>query len=177
MMPMRSLGEVFIAKSVTGAIKVLIGSVITLIILGLVGCTRPTGYTKAGSFLTGTTGYGYKDKRINGDEFSIVVVGNIVTSKTRAAEIALLRAAHLAKEQGRTHFVIIKQKVETTEKAVTMSIPLFVGGVLVPVPVAEKTDKEPMAILLIHLLPLQSAYPPEALNAAEVIEQLAKHLE
>jgi len=177
MMPMRSLGEVYIAKSVMGAIKVLIGPIIILIILGLAGCARPTGYTKAASFLTGTTGYGYKDKRINGDEFSIVVVGNPSTSKARAAEIALLRAAHLTKEQGRTHFIIIKQKTETTEKAVTISIPLYVGGVFVPVPVDEKTDKEPMAILLIRLLPLQPAYPPDALNAAEVIEQIAKHLE
>ena len=179
MMPMRSLGEVFITKSVMGAIKVLIGAIIILTILGLVGCARPTGYTKASSssFLTDTTSYGYKDKRINGDEFSIVVLGNKLTSKARAAEIALLRAAHLTKEQGRTHFVIIKQKTETTEKAVTISIPLFVGGVLVPVPVGEKTNREPMAILLICVLPPQPVYPPDALNAAEVIEQLAKHLE
>ncbi len=176
-MPMRSLGQFFIAKRAMGAIKGLIGSIIILIILGLVGCARPTGYTKASSFLTVDKGYGYRDKRISGDEFSIVVVGNPSTSKTRAAEIALLRAAHLMKEKGRTHFVIIKQKVETTEKAVTISIPLFVGGVLVPVPVGEKTDKEPMAILLIRVLPLQPEYQPDALNAAEVIEQIAKHLE
>ena len=177
MMLMRSLSEVFTEKRIMGAIKVLIGSIIILTILGLVGCARPTGYTKASSFLTGTTSYGYEDKRINGDEFSIVVLGNPSTSKARAAEIALLRAAHLTKEQGRTHFVIIKQKTETTEKAVAMSIPLFVGGVLVPVPVGERTDKEPMSILLIRPLPPQPAYPPDALNAAEVIEQLAKHLE
>src|SRR5512139_2226817 len=131
------------------AIKVLIGSIIILIILGLVGCARPTGCTKASSLLTGTTGYGYSDKRINGGEFSIVVLGNPLTSKARVAEIALLRAAYLTKKEGRTHFGIIKQKAETTEKAVPISIPLYVGGVLVPVPVGDKTDKEPMAILLI----------------------------
>ncbi len=176
-MLMRLLCKVFIAQKTKGAIKGLIGSIIILIILGLVGCARPTGYTKsASSFLTGAKGYGYSDKRINGDEFSIVVLGNPSTSKARVAEIALLRAAHLTKEQGRTHFVIIKQKTQTTEKAVPISIPLYVGGVLVPVPVGEKTDKEPMAILLIRLLPLQPAYPPDALNAAEVIDNLAKQL-
>jgi D-alanyl-D-alanine carboxypeptidase len=176
MMPMRSLRYVFIEKRVMGVINGVIWSIIILIIL--VGCARPTGYTKASSsFLTGATGYGYKDKRINGDEFSIVVLGNPSTSKARAAEIALLRAAHLTKKQGRTHFVAIKQKTETTEKAVTISIPLFVGGVFVPVPVGEKTDIEPIAFLLIRVLPPQPAYPPEALNAADVIEQLAKHLE
>jgi hypothetical protein len=177
MIPMTSLGEVFTAKRAMGGIKGLIGSIIILIILGLVGCARPTGYTKASSFLTGIKGYGYSDKRINGDEFSIVVLGNPSTSKARAAEIALLRAAHLAKEEGRTHFVIIRQKAETTEKAVLISIPLWLGGPMVVVPVGEKTTKEPMAILVIRLLPLQPAYPPDALNADEVIKQLAKHFE
>jgi hypothetical protein len=177
MMPMRSIREVFIAKKAMGGIKGLIGYIIILIILGSVGCARPTGYTKASSFLTGTKGYGYSDKRINGDEFSIVVVGNPLTSKARAAEIALLRAAHLTKEEGRTHFVIIKQKTETTERAVLISIPLWLGGPMVVVPVGEKTSREPMAILVIRLLPLQPAYPPDALNAAEVVEQIAKHLE
>ena len=176
-MPMRSLRQVFIAKRAMDAIKGLIGSMIILTILGLVGCARPTGYTKASSFLTGTKGYGYSEKRINGDEFSIVVLGNPLTSKARAAEIALLRAAHLTKEEGRTHFIIIKQKAMSTEKAVLISIPLWFGGPMVMVPVGEKTTKEPMAILLIRLLPLQPAYPPDALNAAEVIEQIPKHLE
>ena len=176
MMPMRSLGEIFIVKRAMGAIKGLAGSIIILIILGLVGCAGPTGYTKASTSLTGTRDYGYSDKRISSDEFSIVVVGNPSTSKLRAAEIALLRAAHLTKEEGRTHFVIIRQKAEITERAVIISIPLFAGGVFVSVPVGEKTDREPMAILLIRLLSLQPAYPPDALNAAEVIEHLAKHL-
>jgi len=177
-MLMRSLCEVSIAKKTMGAIKCLIGSIIILIILGLVGCARPTGYTKSASpFFTGAKGYGYSDKRISDDEFSIVVLGNPLTSKARVAEIALLRAAHITKEQGRTHFVIIKQKVETTEKAVPISIPLFIGGVLVPVPVDEKTNREPLAILLIRLLPLESAYPQDALNVADVIEQLTKYLQ
>jgi hypothetical protein len=174
---MRSLGEVFAARRAMGGIKGLIGSIIILIILGLVGCARPTGYTKASSFLTGIKGYGYSDKRINGDEFSIVVLGNPSTSKARAAEIALLRAAHLVKEEGRTHFVIIKQKAEITERAVLISIPLWLGGPMVVVPVGEKTTKEPMAILVIRLLPLQPAYSPDALNADQVIEHLAKHFE
>jgi hypothetical protein len=176
-MPMKSLREVFIAERAMGATTGLIGCGIILIILGLVGCARPTGYTKASSFLTGTKGYGYSDKRINGDEFSIVVLGNPLTSKARVAEIALLRAAHLTKEEGRTHFVIMKQKAMSTEKAVLISIPLWFGGPMVMVPVGEKTTKEPMAILLIRLLPLQPAYPPDALNAAEVVEQITKHLE
>jgi hypothetical protein len=176
MMSMRSLREIFMGEKAMAATRGLIGCIIILLISWLVGCA-PTGYTKASSFLTGTKGYGYSDKRINGDEFSIVVLGNPLTSKARAAEIALLRAAHLTKEEGRTHFFIIKQKAETTEKAVLISIPLWFGGPMVLVPVSEKTTKEPMAILVISLLPLQPAYSPDALNATEVIEHLAKHLE
>ncbi len=173
---MRSLLEVFTAQKTMSAIKAPIGSIILLMILGLLGCAGPTGYSKASSsFLTGTKGYGYSDKRINGGEFSIVVLGNPSTSKARAAEIALLRAARLTKEEGRTHFVIIKQKTVTAENAVMMSIPLFIGGVFVPVPVGERTDKEPMAILVIRVLSPQPPYPPDALNAAQVIEQMAKH--
>lgn len=176
-MMMRSLLEVFTAQKTMSAVKAPIGSIILLMILGLLGCAGPTGYSKASSsFLTGTKGYGYSDKRINNDEFSIVVLGNPSTSKERVAEIALLRAAHLTKEEGRTHFVIIKQKAQTTETAIPISFPLLVGGVLVPVPVGERTDKEPMAILLIRLLLLQAAYQRDSFDAAEVIEQLANHL-
>ena len=159
-------------------IKGLNGSILMLIIAGLAGCAEPTGYTKASSsFLTATRGYGYSDKRINGDEFSIVVLGNPSTSRTRAAEIALLRAARLTKEEGRTHFIIIRQKEETTESAETISVPLFLGGVFVMVPVGEKTSREPMAILLIRLLPSQAVPSPDALNASTVIEQIARRLE
>ncbi len=173
MMPMTSLREVFIAREAMGATKGLIGCIMIIIILVLVGCARPTGYTKASSW---TDGHGYRDKRISADEFSIVVLGNRSTSEARVAEIALLRAARLTKEQGRTHFVIIKQKAETAEKAVPISIPLLVGGVLVSVPVGERTTEEPIAILLIRILPLQAVYPPDAVSAAEVIEQIAKRL-
>lgn len=170
---MRSLSTVFTANRAMALIKGLLAPTIPLIILGLVACGGPTGYTKANPLWT--TKYGYSDKRINDDEFSIVVTGNPLTSKARVAEIALLRAARLTKEAGRTHFVIIKQKTETLEAAGLISLPL--GGLLVWVPVGEKTTEEPTAIVLIRLLPLQPDYPLDALDAATVIEHLAKHLE
>ncbi len=158
-----------------GLTKVLLGSTIPLIILGLMACAGPTGYTKADPLWT--TKYGYSDKRIEDDEFSIVVTGNPLTSKERVAEIALLRGAHLTKEAGRTHFVILKQKTEILESASAQLIALPIGGLLVWVPVGEKTTKEPTAIIWIHLLPFQTAYPPDALDANAVIEQLDKHFE
>jgi hypothetical protein len=177
-MLMKSFGDDRATKTGLGVIERLNASIIMLIIAGLAGCAQPTGYTKASSsFLTATKGYGYSDKRINGDEFSIVVLGNPSTSKARAAEIALLRAAHLTKEEGRTHFTIIRQREETTESVVTTSVPLFLGGVFVMVPVGEQTAKEPMAILLIRLLPSQAVPSRDALDAAAVIEEMARRLE
>jgi hypothetical protein len=128
MMPIRSPGNVFVAKRAVGALRVLVGSTIILSIVGLAGCARPTGYVKANSLFS-STAYGYSDKRINGDEFSIVVLGNSRTSEARVAEIALLRAAHLTKEDGRTHFVIMKQKAVTTEAAVLHQFvyPMVIG--------------------------------------------------
>jgi hypothetical protein len=182
MMPMRSLGNMSIAMRAVSALRVIIGSTIMLSILGLAGCAGPTGYVKASSRVLSSSRYGYSDKRISDDEFSIVVLGNSRTSEARAAEIALLRAAHLTKEEGRTHFVIMKQKAVATEATVLHEFvyPMVIGtGIILPVsvPVGEHTTNEPMAILLIRLLPVQPTYSPEALSAAEVIEHVTKQLE
>jgi hypothetical protein len=150
-----------------------------LLILTLAACgtlhVGPTDYTKANPLWT--TKYGYNDKRIGDDEFSIVATGNPVTSKERVAQIALLRAARLTQEEGRTHFVIVKQKTETMGAVELISLPLGGRGLLVWVPVDSKATEEPTAILVIRLLPLQSSYPPDALDSAEVSKRLAKQLE
>lgn len=119
--------------------------------------------------------YGYNDKRIDEDEFSVVVRGNPVTSKERVAEIALLRAAYITQEQGKTHFLIEKQNTELMGTEELVSLPL--GGLLVWVPVGSKATKEPTAILLIRILATQSQYPSDALDAAEVMKRLSKQLE
>jgi len=158
-------------------VKILTGSAGVLLVLTLAACSPlyggPTGYTKANPLWT--TQYGYREKQIDDDEFSVVVTGNPLTSKERVAAIALLRAARLTQEKGKTHFLVIRQKTETVEAEELISLPL--GGLLVWVPVGSRATKEPTAILLIHLLSVQSSYSSDALNAADVIERLAKHLE
>ncbi len=148
------------------------GPIIIFACLLMSGCTGPTTYAKADP-LWGT-GYGYRDKRIGEDEFSVVVSGNKATNRRRVAEIALLRAARLTKEEGRTHFLPIKFKTEIVESAKTTSFPLMIGGIAVPVPIRERSNEEPMAILLIRLLPLAAPYPEGALNADSVVTDLTK---
>lgn len=121
--------------------------------------------------------YGYNDKRIDEDEFSVVVRGNPVTSKERVAEIALLRAAYITQEQGKTYFLIEKEKTELMGAEELVSLPLPLGGLPVWVPVGSKATKEPTAILLIRILATQAQYPSDALDAAEVIKLLSKQLE
>lgn len=162
-------GSVF-PKNSAAVVKALAALIIIIACLSPAGCTGPTTYTKADPYRG--SGYGYRDKRIGGDEFSIVASGNKATTRRRVAEIALLRAARLTKEEGRTHFLITKFKTEAVESAKTTSFPLMIGGIPVPVPIHERSDTEPMAILLIRLLPLTLPYPEGALDADKVIGDL-----
>ena len=97
-----------------------------IVSLTLVACAPiypgPIGYTKADP-VWGTK-YGYTDKPIGKDEYSVVVTGNPKTSKERVVDIALLRAANIAKEQKRTHFVILNQISEELRTHEMVSAPL-----------------------------------------------------
>lgn len=153
-------------------IKMILGFICVVLILSVLTCGGSTGYTKRTAW---NPQYGYGDKRIDNDEFSIVVTGNPLTSEERAAQIALLRAAHVTQEEGRTHFYILKQKTEVLDTEKLISFPVGLGGIFVPVPVKTKASKEPTAILLIRILPIQDSYPSGALSASEIISRLSKY--
>ena len=146
---------------------------------GLVGCATPgagpTGYVKADAARGAS--YGYRDKEVGDGEFAIVATGNRLTDKERVAEIALLRAAHIAQERGRTHFQILTQKAERLRNTQTQQVLIFLPGpagfVPAPIPVGERTTMEPMTVLLIRLLPESGALPIDSVSAAQVIEHLA----
>ena len=94
------------------------------------------------------------------------------------AEIALLRAAHLSREQGRSRFAIVKAKTQLLETIKTDSLPVPLGGILLFVPVQTRSEGEPTAVLIIRLLPDDS--PPDspgAVDAAGVIAQLTPHFD
>lgn len=145
------------------------------LVAALVGCAtqsaEPTRYVKADTARGAS--YGYRDKDIGDDEFSIVATGNRLTTKERVAEIALLRAARITEEQGRTHFVILKQKAGPLQNIQTESVTLLIAGTFVWLPVGQHTTMEPMTVLVIRLLPLKAEYPQDAVDAAKVVEHLA----
>lgn len=78
------------------------------------GCA--TEYQRQG--LTG----GYTDTRIQDDIFRVGFKGNGYTSTERAADLALLRCAELALENGYKYFVIMGQNEETKTSAYTMPV-------------------------------------------------------
>jgi hypothetical protein len=139
------------------------------------GADGPTRYVKADS--PQGAGYGYRDKYIGDDEFSIVAEGNRFTSRERAAQIALLRAARVTEARGRTHFVVLNRKSATFQAYQPQMVPLYLGGVMIYIPVGERARAEPIAVLLIRVLPAQSSYPPDAVEAAEAIARLKGRIE
>lgn len=114
--------------------------------------------------------YGYSDKALGDDEFSVVFTASPATSKERTAQLALLRAAHLAHERGRSHFTIVREKTVTLDRHAMIMAPI--GGALVWVPVGESLVKEPTAVLIIRLVPAGAAPPADAIDAAEVIRRV-----
>jgi hypothetical protein len=148
-----------------------------LMLLAVVGCTPmyggPTGYTKADPSWGGP--YGYSDKNIGSDEFAIIVTGNPKTSKERVADIALLRAARLADEQKRTHFVILNRSTQQLEGYATVN--LFVGAPLIFLPVGETPKQEPHAVLVVRLLPNDQPRSDDALKTADVIAELSPRVD
>lgn len=136
---------------------------------------RPTGYVKADPLWT--SGYGYSDKPLGGDEFSVVATGNSATQKERVAKIALLRAAHLTKEQGGTHFVVLKDKTQTLGAEAPILLNLSLSGATALVPIGTQTSQEVTAILLIRVLPRAESYPTDAIDAVETIAGFARRLE
>jgi hypothetical protein len=73
-------------------------------------------------------GGGYKDVQLSENSFRITVEANGYTSKSQAADLALLRAADLTLEKGFKHFVIVDSADQsagmnyTTPKTTTMNI-------------------------------------------------------
>jgi|GEM_PF-1457745 len=151
----------------------------------LLGCAHrppdgPTGYVSMNSS-TGA-GYGYMDKYLGDDEYSVVVAGNRFTSPERVAEISLLRAARITQEQNRTHFMVLNRNAGTytVHQAQTVPLPVVQAGIpryLAYIPVGENTRREPTVTVLIRLLPLRGVYPEDAVDAGAVIDRLKGRFE
>lgn len=156
----------------------LVRAAIVMPILALMGCTsprnEPIGYVKRDYFWNAND-YGYGDKQIGEDEFSIAVTGTPATSPKRVAEIALLRAADLTLEKGRTHFEVMKRKLVVVRSNVMTQVPISLAP-LIMLPVGSTPTKEPVAILLIRLLTKGASPASETFDAKEIAERLGKQL-
>lgn len=57
---------------------------------------------------------GYSDYRVSQDRFCVAFSGNKHTSRERAEQLALLRAAELTKSHGYSHFVVLGREDDST---------------------------------------------------------------
>lgn len=76
-----------------------------LIAVALVGCAGPTPYQS-----NGFAG-GYRDQQLGPDTLRVIAAGNIYTSQERAENIALLRAAELALQNGFPYFLLLGEPI------------------------------------------------------------------
>lgn len=142
-------------------------------LLALAAC-GPTGY-RAADFEAGA--YGYSDKQVDDDEYAIVVTGNRETGPERVADIALLRAAHIARQESRERFRVLIEQSEALTRHGVAAVPVLLGGVLVAVPIAETDASEPHTVLVIRLLRDDEPPSPGDLDAATIIAEIAPRLE
>jgi hypothetical protein len=149
-------------------------AVLAAVLFALTACAEQLDYKEARTGLVNAP-YGYQDRQIKGDEFSVSVTGPPRTSRTRVAMIAFLRAARIAKEHGRTHFVIEKSASQRTPGTRPILLPVPVAPFAIPV--GETPTAEPFVVLLIRLLPAGAAAGPDAISAAEVEARAVPYLE
>lgn len=146
----------------------------------VIGCAapQPTSYEPLSLNVFLPNPYGYSDKHVGDDEYTVVVHGNSLTSRERAAQIALLRAAKLTIEQNRSHFLVMKRISETMSTSHSNIVTMFLPGVIpFSLPVGELSPtREPDVVLLIRLLPADASLDPDVINAAEIIKNLESEL-
>ena len=70
---------------------------------------------------------GYSDLQLNADTFKISVEGNGYTSKDRASNLAMLRAADLTIEHGGSRFVVVEGGTESNYAGSTSGTAQVIG--------------------------------------------------
>ena len=145
------------------------------LLVGLTGCFGPTEYQRASVW---NDGYGYEDRVVGQDEYSVVVRCNPRTSMERAARIALLRAAHLTLENGHERFEVLDQETAHRAQDIMTNVAAYssrTGAILVPVNKA--TTREPVAVLLVRMVPADHPLEAQVLDARQVVADIEPELE
>jgi len=143
------------------------------LLVALASCSAPIGYQERD--LVWGPFYGYEDKRISEDEFSITTIGDVFTPAERVANITLLRAAYLTREQSATHFIVVTKKDQDLERMRldTLPNPFYPFA---PMYVGELPNTDRIAIMVIRVLPPDESPPLDAVDAKDVIARLKDKL-
>lgn len=133
---------------------------------------KPTGYEKTDP-VWGSQ-FGYRDQRISPDEYSVIVSGTPSTPAQQVADVALLRAAHITRENGGRHFVVRDAEVSVLSSDETVSAPIL--GLFLWFPVARRSTEEPLAVLLFEIVREGDGSSEGHVLADTVIETLSEKL-
>ena len=146
-----------------------------LLLVGVLqACTPGTvGYQRAG-FWNGRLGY--SERALGEREYSVVARGEPATPAEDAARIALLRAARLAQERGFSHFRIFRFGAASEAPGGVTAVEIQVNGAPVQVATSRGARGEPVAVLLIRLLP-ESDGAVDTYAARHVEAGLAVHFD
>ncbi len=123
---------------------------------------------------------GYQDELTGPDSFKVVATGDGRASIDDVCEVALLRAAHIALEHGRDHFVVRARYGELSDVGQTTLdwFTIFLPNVgPFPVVVGSKPDPKPVCELSIELCPPWKAPPARAEDAHAIVDRLGRKLE
>ena len=153
----------------------------TLCFLAITACSPiyfgPTGYQKQTEGRLDGLGwyrqFGYTDRSIGSDEYIITFTGNPFTNPQRTADLAMLRVAQIAQQNGRTHFMVITQTYVELSASEDISLR---GGYFGPVKIGQREVAYPNVVVLIRLIPTDQAVPAGALEAATVIRDTGARL-
>jgi len=87
-----------------------------LLLLG--ACTGPTPYQPAGAG-AGSSGYGYSDRRLEGNRFLVEFDGNASTSREDVELYLLYRAAQITLGTGNDFFVLVQRSTDADTRYVS----------------------------------------------------------
>ena len=142
------------------------GRILLLLALLAVACGGPTPYRQAGA-LWGE--YGYSDVALGGEEYGVTVRATGATPDARVADMLVLRAAEVARDHGRTHFIVLHHDAGVRNDPGTRVLSVPVGGLLVPVLVQEVVRREKSGHLVIRLCASDQAGAVDAAATAREV--------
>ncbi len=92
----------------------------------LAGCATPTPYGPALS--EGRYAYGYRDQRLDSDNWRVTFAGNSLTSRETVERYLLYRAAELTVQQGYDWFETTDRKTERHSRFYANPDPFYASG-------------------------------------------------